>query len=73
MTAAEEQPLLASVPEDLEDGIKHTEVILDFEPDGDSDNPREWRASFKWAIVLLLACMAFTVYVMFSDYNYSCT
>lgn len=60
MRASEEQPLLAPVPEDLE-GSKRTDVLLDFDPDGDSGNPREWPASFKWAVVLLLTCMAFTV------------
>ncbi len=61
MTVAEEQPLLRSTPEDLEDGTRHAEVILDFDPEGDDENPREWPVAFKWAIVLLLACMAFTV------------
>ena len=60
MTVAEQQPLLQATP-DLEDGIKHTEVILDFDPNGDSENPKEWPVVFKWGIVLLLACMAFTV------------
>lgn len=60
MTAAEEQPLLASVPETLEDGIKHTGVILDFEK-GDPENPREWPIAYKWAMVSLLAFTAFTV------------
>lgn len=62
MAFAEEQPLLRPALEDLEDGgIRHTEVILDFDPEGDDENPREWPTAFKWAIVLLLACMAFTV------------
>ncbi|KAH6675383.1 major facilitator superfamily transporter [Plectosphaerella plurivora] len=62
MAFAEEQPLLRPALEDLEDGgVRHTEVILDFDPEGDDENPREWPTAFKWAIVLLLACMAFTV------------
>jgi hypothetical protein len=59
MTATEEQPLLASVPETLV-GTKHTGVILDFE-EGDAENPREWPIAYKWAMVSLLAFTAFTV------------
>ena len=54
----EEQPLLRTL---TEDSIKH-EVVLDFEP-LDPEDPRNWSDAFKWCIVLLLACMAFTVYV----------
>lgn len=60
MTATEQQPLLASVPETLQDGTKHTGVILDFEI-GDTENPREWPIAYKWAMVSLLAFTAFTV------------
>lgn len=61
MTTPEERPLLVPLPERLEDGIKHTPAVLDFDPNGDDDNPREWPTAFKWSITLLLACMAFTV------------
>jgi hypothetical protein len=60
MTATEEQPLLAAVPEALLDATKHTGVILDFE-EGDAENPREWPIAYKWAMVSLLAFTAFTV------------
>lgn len=53
----EEQPLLRRI---TEDDAKHAEVILDFEP-LDPEDPRNWSDGFKWFIVLLLACMAFTV------------
>jgi hypothetical protein len=62
MRTAEEQPLLGTAVQDPEESSKHTDVILDFNPEGDDDNPREWRPAFKWTIVLLLASMAFTVY-----------
>lgn len=54
----EEQPLLCR--QITEESIKRDEVILDFEP-LDPEDPRNWSDGFKWFIVLLLACMAFTV------------
>lgn len=56
--AAEQQPLLVEDPLCEEDLSKH---LLDFDPNGDSDNPREWPTPFKWTIVGLLALTAFTV------------
>lgn len=35
--------------------------IVDFDPSGDAENPLEWAQAYKWAIVGLLAFMAFTV------------
>jgi MFS family permease len=63
MQTSEEQPLLGRNigVEEFEDS-KQNGVILDFEI-GDLENPREWPKTFKWAIVLLLACMAFAVSV----------
>ena len=61
MTAAEQEPLLAPIPQDIENGIKYDDVILEFDPNGDKDDPRQWPAPFKWAMVILLAGMAFTV------------
>lgn len=59
--AGEEEPLLGHHSGDNGDSTQETEVILGFDPDGDVDNPRQWPVAYKWAIVLLLACMAFTV------------
>ncbi|OLN87074.1 putative transporter C1529.01-like protein 7 [Colletotrichum chlorophyti] len=56
--ANEEQPLLVQDPLCEEDVSKH---LLDFDPNGDPENPREWPASFKWFIVGLQAMTAFTV------------
>ncbi|KAF2258959.1 MFS general substrate transporter [Lojkania enalia] len=53
----EEQPLLAGEPDDI---IKHHQA-LHFNPNGDAKNPREWPLAYKYAVVLLLASMAFTV------------
>ena len=38
-------------------------VVVDFDPNGDPDNPMEWPKAYRWGIVVLLAFMAFTVYV----------
>ncbi|OTB05539.1 hypothetical protein M426DRAFT_319810 [Hypoxylon sp. CI-4A] len=35
--------------------------IVDFNPNGDEENPMEWPRAYKWGIVSLLAFMAFTV------------
>ncbi|KAK5058709.1 hypothetical protein LTR84_010973 [Exophiala bonariae] len=35
--------------------------IVDFDPKGDSENPRDWPITYKWGIVSLLAFMSFTV------------
>lgn len=56
---SEEQPLLVEDPLCEEDVSKH---LLDFDPNGDPENPREWPTAFKWTIVGLLALTAFTVY-----------
>ena len=37
---------------------------VEFDIKGDADNPLEWPAAFKWAIVALLSIMAFTMYVL---------
>ncbi|KAK0930747.1 hypothetical protein LTR91_010506 [Friedmanniomyces endolithicus] len=34
---------------------------LNFDPNGDPDNPQDWKTSYKWGVVLLLAFMAFSV------------
>lgn len=38
-------------------------IIVEFDPSGDAENPLDWPAPFKWAVVSMLAAMAFTVYV----------
>ncbi|KAM0269414.1 hypothetical protein ACHAQH_009762 [Verticillium albo-atrum] len=60
---AETQPLLGppAEPRDPLACLDDPKPELDFDPEGDSDNPREWPTPFKWTIVALLACMAFTV------------
>lgn len=51
----ENTPLLARV-----NSIYDKELnVVDFDPNGDPENPIEWPAVYKWTIVALLACMAF--------------
>ena len=60
----ETQPLLPEVTTDQQP--KHhdnNKNVVDFDPDGDSENPQDWPQAYKWGIVALLAFMAFTVCV----------
>lgn len=43
------------------DSSANTISAADFDPEGDEDNPLEWKPSFKWFIVFLLFLSAFTV------------
>jgi hypothetical protein len=63
MTTDETRPLLLR-PNSAENGtIKAVNVtnIIDFDPNSDPDNPRDWQKLYKWGIVALLAFQAFTV------------
>jgi hypothetical protein len=55
----DEQPLLGHVIEEQ----CHTtdQSLVDFDPNGDADNPMEWPTAYKNGVVALLAFMAFTV------------
>ncbi|KAK5094751.1 hypothetical protein LTR24_003451 [Lithohypha guttulata] len=61
----ETQPLLRDIHEnDLErilskDGYDNSQIV-DFEPNGDPENPIDWPKTYKRGIVALLALMAFT-------------
>lgn len=60
----ESQPLLGGTSSSQEADNKpltEHDVVVDFDPDGDEDNPLDWPAAYKWGIVALLAFMAFTV------------
>lgn len=45
----ERQPRIADQP------------LVDFDPNGDPDNPMDWSKTYKGGVVFLLAFMAFTV------------
>jgi hypothetical protein len=55
----ETQPLLRDPS--LDEVHPVSEDVVDFDPQGDPENPREWPRIYKWGIVALLALMAFTV------------
>ncbi|TKA71545.1 hypothetical protein B0A55_07062 [Friedmanniomyces simplex] len=61
----ETQPLLPPATNGYgahrQQGKTDSKSTLDFDPDGDPDDPQQWRTSYKWGVVLLLAFMAFTV------------
>ncbi|KAI0376272.1 MFS general substrate transporter, partial [Hypomontagnella monticulosa] len=59
----ETQPLLqdAHLVFDERQGDAPGKDIVDFNPDGDAENPMEWPQAYKWGMVALLAFMAFTV------------
>lgn len=58
-TAAEQYgEAVGAVAHQVED---HVDSALNFDPDGDDDNPLEWSSTYKWLIVSLLGLNAFTV------------
>lgn len=42
-------------------GAPASKDIVEFDPNGDPENPMDWPSAYKWGIVALLAAMAFTV------------
>jgi hypothetical protein len=63
MTTDETQPLLSRTTSAENESIKAVNGVnvIDFDPNGDPDNPRDWAKLYKWGIVALLAFQAFTV------------
>ena len=59
----ETTPLLLTINTPAQERIKAAtgQDVVDFHPDGDSENPRDWPKLYKWSIVALLAFMSFTV------------
>lgn len=58
----ETQPLLPPIIRvESEQRRDASQRFVEFDPNGDPENPLEWRKPYKWLIVLLLAFMAFTV------------
>ena len=60
----ESQPLLRQISAPRAPTINDPSV--EFDPNGDADNPQEWSNGYKNAILSLLAMMSFTVYVFTS-------
>ena len=63
VTIAETEPLLGTGIGQTETLAREPNAVVDFDPNGDLENPLDWPKAFKWGIVALLAFMAFTVYV----------
>lgn len=59
--AEETQPLLRSESSANSHKDSHLKDIIDFDPNGDSENPLDWPAPYRWSIVALLAVTAFCV------------
>ncbi|USW56150.1 Putative major facilitator superfamily, MFS transporter superfamily [Septoria linicola] len=62
VTMDESSPLLSNErrePQNYDDA--ETKNVVDFDPNGDLDNPYTWSATYKWSAVSLLALTAFTV------------
>ncbi len=56
----EQQRSVASTPQVLSDDLSKRDIV-DFNPDGDDENPLDWPQRYKWGIVLLLALTHFTM------------
>jgi hypothetical protein len=55
----ETQPLLGHVLSHQHPNAD--QPLIDFDPNGDPDNPMDWPKAYKMGVVFLLAFMAFTV------------
>lgn len=53
ITMDETSPLLRSVTLDKESDL------IDFDSNGDAENPLDWPSTYRWTITALLAFMAF--------------
>ncbi len=56
----ETQPLLSGINKPHYQNVTDQKLV-DFDLDGDSENPMDWTKSYKLGIVTLLSFMAFTV------------
>lgn len=56
----ETQPLLAQIHEPPPQPTV-ARPLVDFDPNGDPENPMDWPKAYKMGVVALLALMAFTV------------
>lgn len=61
----EANPLLRESESDYRSSFEYSCNEIDFERNGDSENPLDWPYSFKCGIVALLSFMGFTMYVAF--------
>ncbi|KAF8857429.1 MFS general substrate transporter [Acephala macrosclerotiorum] len=61
MVIDETEPLLAHIDANKHQSHTTDQSLIDFNPNGDSENPMEWSKAYKLGIVSLLSLMAFTV------------
>ncbi|KXT01290.1 hypothetical protein AC578_2689 [Pseudocercospora eumusae] len=61
MAVDETSPLLRSQCQFSDDHGASSKNVVDFDPNGDPENPLDWPNTYKWCIVFLLALTAFTV------------
>lgn len=62
MTVGDEtQALLGNETSRYDGADGKKEEVINFDPNGDEENPMDWPTMYKWGIVALLAFMAFTV------------
>lgn len=62
-TAAGQFPYIPDVNVPNDESFDHR---VDFNPNGDPENPLEWPKAYHNGVILLLAFMAFTVYARIS-------
>lgn len=56
-------PLLRESESSSRSSFEYSPDAIEFDRNGDPDNPLEWPSSYKWGIVALLSFMGFTMYV----------
>lgn len=59
----EADPLLLESESEYRSSLEYSRDTVDFDRNGDPENPLEWPDFYKWGIVALLSLMGFTMYV----------
>jgi MFS family permease len=66
----EANPLLLESEEEYRSSLEYSRGTVDFDRNGDPENPLDWPGSYKWGVVALLSFMGFTVYVSKAPQKY---
>lgn len=59
----EANPLLLESEDEYRSSLEYPPDTVDFDRNGDPENPLEWPGFYKWGVVALLSFLGFTVYV----------